>query len=158
MNVRARHRTYYFITFINDYSRYDHIYLISHESKALSYFKTFMNLVENQLNRRIKALRTDHSHEYLSEDFKTLCNEKGIDHQLSIPRTPQQNGVAERRNMTLIDMVRSMMVQANLRISYWGDVLLTATYVLNYVPSKFVTTTLYKLWTDRKPNLSYLKP
>ena len=77
-----------------------------------------MNMVENQLDRRIKALRTDRGHEYLSEEFKTLCDEKGIEYQLSIPITPQQNGVAERRNRTLLDMVRSMMAQANLPISY----------------------------------------
>ena len=117
-----------------------------------------MNMVENQLDRRIKALRTDCGREYLSEEFKTLCDEKGIEHQLSIPRTPQQNGVAERRNRTLLDIVRSMMAQANLPISYWGDALLTATYVLNRVPSKSVTTTPYELWTNRKSNISHLRP
>ena len=109
MNMRARYGAYYFITFIDDYSRYGVVYLISHKSEALSCFKTFMNIVENQLDRRIKALRTDRGREYLSEEFKTLCDEKGIEHQLSIPRTPQYNGVAERRNRTLLDMVRSML-------------------------------------------------
>ena len=89
MNVRARHGAYYFITFIDDYSRYGLVYFISHKSEALSCFKTFMNMVENQLDRRIKALRTNYGHEYLFEEFKTLCDEKGIEHQLSIPRTPQ---------------------------------------------------------------------
>ena len=89
MNVRARHGAYYFITFIDHYSRYGLVYLISYKSEALSCFKTFMNMVENQLDRRTKALRTDRSREYLSEEFKTLCDEKGIEHQLSIPRTPQ---------------------------------------------------------------------
>ena len=158
INVRARHGAYYFITFIDDYSRYGLVYLISNKSEALSCFKTFMNMVENQLDRRIKALRTDRGREYLSEEFKTLCDEKGIEHQLSIPGTPQQNGVTKRRNRTLLNMVRSMMAQANLPIFYWGDALLTATYTLNYVPSKSITTTLYELWTGQKPNLSYLKP
>ena len=90
-------------------------------------------------------MRTDRGREYLSEEFKTLCDEKGIEHQLSIPITPQQNRVAERRNRTLLDMVRSMMAQANLPISYWGDALLTATYVLNHVPSTSVITTPYEL-------------
>ena len=158
MNVRARHGAYYFITFIDDYTRYGQIYLISHKSEALSCFKTFMNLVENQLDKRIKALRTDRGREYLSDEFKALCDEKGIEHQLSIPRTPQQNGVAERRNRTLLDMVRSMMAQANLPISFWGDALQTAAYVLNRVPSKSVTSTPYELWTGRKPDLSLLRP
>lgn len=158
MNVRARHGAHYFITFIDDYTRYGHIYLMSHKSEALGCFRRFMNLVENQLDKRIKALRTDRGREYLSDEFKVLCDEKGIEHQLSIPRTPQQNGVAERRNRTLLDMMRSMMAQANLPISYWGDALLTAAYVLNRVPSKSVTFTPYELWTGRKPDLSYFRP
>ncbi|WCJ29450.1 Retrovirus-related Pol polyprotein from transposon TNT 1-94 [Euphorbia peplus] len=158
MNVRARHGAYNFITFIDDCTMYGQIYLMAHKSEALGCFRKFMNLVENQLDRKIKVLRTDRGREYLSEEFKTLCDERGIEHQLSIPYTPQQNGVAERRNRTLLDMVRSMMAQASLPISYWGDVLLTATYVLNRVPSKTVTSTPYELWTGRKPDLSVLRP
>ena len=77
---------------------------------------------------------------------------------MSIPDTPQQNGVAEKRNRTLLDMVRSMMAQANLPISYWGDALLTAAYILNRVPSKSVPSTSYEVWTGRKPDLSHLRP
>ena len=77
-----------------------------------------MNLVENQMERTIKTLRTDRGREYLSEQFKQLCENKGIRRQLTIPGTPQQNGVVERRNQTLLDMVRSMMAQANLPISF----------------------------------------
>ena len=113
-----------------------------------------MSLVENQLDKKIKALRTDRGREYLSTQFNGLCDEKGIVHQLTIPNTPQQNGVAERRNRTLLEMVRSMMAQANLPINFWGDALLTATYVLNRVPSKSVATTPYELWTGRHPDLS----
>jgi len=90
--------------------------------------------------------------------FKGFCEQKGIERQLTIPNTPQQNGVAERKNRTLLDMVRSMMAQANLDMSYWGDALLTAAYVLNRMPSKSVSSTPYELWTQRKPNLSNLRP
>ncbi|KAF7811806.1 uncharacterized protein G2W53_032782 [Senna tora] len=77
---------------------------------------------------------------------------------MTIPGTPQQNGVAERRNITLLDMVRSMMAQANLPISYCGDALLTTTFILNRVPSTSVASTSYELWTKRKPDLSILRP
>ena len=87
-----------------------------------------------------------------------MCEEKGILRQLTIPYTPQQNGVAERRNRTLLEMVRSMMVQANLPITFWGDALLTAVYILNRVPSKSVSSTPYELWNNRKPDLSNLRP
>ena len=102
-------------------------------------------MVENQLDRTVKALRTDRGREYLSDQFKALCDEKGIARQLTIPGTPQQNGVAERRNRTLLEMVRLMMAQASLPILFWGDALLTAAFVLNRVPSKSVNTTPYEL-------------
>jgi transposase InsO family protein len=98
MNIRARHGGSYFITFIDDYTRYGHVYLISHKSEALNCFRRYMILVENQLDKSIKALRTDRGREYLSEQFKELCEGKGIKRQLTMPRMPQQNGVAERRN------------------------------------------------------------
>ena len=78
MNVRARHGSFYFITFIDDYTRYGHVYLISHKSKALDCFKRYMRLVESQLDKSIKALRANRGREYLSEQFKELCDEKGI--------------------------------------------------------------------------------
>ena len=68
-----------------------------------------MRLVENQLDKSIKAFRTDRGCKYLSEQFKELCDEKGIARQLTMPYTPQQNGLTERRNQTLLEMVRSMM-------------------------------------------------
>ena len=89
MSVRARHGALYFITFIDDFTRYGHVYLNSHKSEALVCFKQFMSMVENQLDRSIKALRTDCGREYLSDQFKGLCDEKGIVRQLTIPSTPQ---------------------------------------------------------------------
>ena len=156
MNVRARHGASYFITFIDNFTRYGHVHLISHKSEALECFRLYLNEIENQLEKKVKTLRTDHGREYLSKQSKKLCNDKGIIRQLTIPSTLQQNGVAERRNITLLDMVRSMMVQANLPISYWGDALLTDVYILNHVPSKYVPTTPYERWNGRKPDLSFL--
>ena len=88
-----------------------------HIVMTLDVFKCFVAEVETKLERRAKTLRTDRGHEYLSDMFKDYCEEKGITRHLTIPYTPQQNGVAERRNRTLLDMVRSIMAQANLSIS-----------------------------------------
>uniref|UniRef100_A0A2N9F7V6 Integrase catalytic domain-containing protein n=1 Tax=Fagus sylvatica TaxID=28930 RepID=A0A2N9F7V6_FAGSY len=158
MNVKARHGASYFLTFIDDYTRYGYVQLIAHRYEALDCFKRFVAEVENQHEKSLKALRTDRGREYLSDQFKDLCEEKGIRRQLTIPNTPQQNGVAERRNRTLLDMVRSMMAQANLPISFWGDALLTAAYILNRVPSQSVSSTPYELWKGEKPNLEHLRP
>ena len=158
MNVKDRHGEIYFITFIDDFTRYGYVYLISHKSQALDCFIKFMNLVENQSDKKIKALRTYQSREYLTNKLKRLCDENRIVHQLTIPYTSQQNGVVERRNRALFEMVRSMMAQAHFPITYWGNALLTTTFVPNFVPSKPVTTTPYELWTNRKPDLSSLRP
>ena len=109
MNVRARHGGFYFITFIDDYTRYSYVYLISHKSEALDCFRRYMRLVENQLDKSIKTLKTDCGREYLSKQYKELFDENGIARQLTMPYTPQQNGVVERRNRKLLEMVRSMM-------------------------------------------------
>ena len=158
MNVKACHGTSYFLTFIDDYSRFSYFYLISHRFVALDCFKRFVAEVENQKERNVKVFQTNRGREYLAKQFQELCEEKGIRRQLTIPSTPQQNGVAERRNRTLLEMVRPMMAQANLPISFWGDALLIAAYILNHVPSKLVPTTPYELWTGTKPNLENLQP
>ena len=75
---------------------------------------------------------------------------------MTVPGTPQQNGVAERRNKTLLDMVRSMMSYSTLPISFWGYALNTAMYLLNLVPSKSVPKTLVELWNRRKPSMRHL--
>jgi hypothetical protein len=88
MSVRARHGASYFITFIDDYSRYGYVYLIAHKSEALSCFILFLTEVENQKSSTVKTLRTDRGREYLSDEFRSLCEGKGIVRQLTIPRTP----------------------------------------------------------------------
>ena len=70
MSVRTRHGVMYFITFIDDYSRFGHVYLISHKSETLDYFRSYLNLINNQLDKKIKVLRMDHGREYLLEQFK----------------------------------------------------------------------------------------
>ncbi|KAL0445142.1 UNVERIFIED_CONTAM: hypothetical protein Slati_2236900, partial [Sesamum latifolium] len=94
--------------------------------------------VENQTNRKIKALRSDRGGEYLSGEFIDYLNENGILSQWTPPGTPQLNGVAERRNQTLLDMVRSMTSFTELPPSFWGYALETAAKLLNIAPSKSV--------------------
>ena len=114
--------------------------------------------MENQLDKKIKALRSDRCGEYLNQDFYAHLKSCGILSQWTPPPgTPQLNGVSERRNRTLLDMVRSMMSLAELPISFWGFALETAAFTLNRVPSKFVEKTPYEMWTGKVPSLSFLK-
>ncbi|KAD3337408.1 hypothetical protein E3N88_32928 [Mikania micrantha] len=95
----------FYVTFTDDYSKYGYIYLIKHKSETFEKFKEFKQEVENQLGRKIKMFRSDRGGEYLSIEFHDYLKECGIVSQLTPPRTPQLNGVAERRNRTLLDMV-----------------------------------------------------
>jgi transposase InsO family protein len=87
--------------------------------------------------------------------FVRFLRENGIVAQYSTPGEPQQNGVAERHNITLMDMVRSMLSYSNLPLGLWMEALKTAIHILDSVPSKSVTKTPYELWIGRKPTLNY---
>ncbi|KAJ9552454.1 hypothetical protein OSB04_016499 [Centaurea solstitialis] len=126
----------YFITFTYDFSRYGYVYLMRHKSESFERFKEFQNEVQNQLGRKIKFLRSDRGGKYLSDEFDNHLMECGIVSQLTPPYTPQMNGVSERRNRTLLDMVRSMMCHSTLPISFWGHALKTAAHILNRAPTK----------------------
>lgn len=157
MSSLARGRFYYFITFTDDFSRYGYVYLMRHKSESFEKFKEFKNEVQNQFGKSIKALRSDRGGEYLSQDFDDLLKECGIISQLTPPGTPQWNGVSERRNRTLLDMVRSMMSHADLPISFWGHALETAAFTLNRVPTKTVQKTPFEMWTGKRPSMSFMK-
>ncbi|WP_248788856.1 DDE-type integrase/transposase/recombinase [Escherichia coli] len=157
ISTQARGGFQYFITFTDDFSRYGYVYLMRHKSESFEKFKEFKNEVENQLGKSIKVLRSDRGGEYLDREFLDYLKECGIVSQLTPPGTPQWNGVSERRNRTLLDMVRSLMSQADLPNSFWGHALETAAFTLNRVPSKSVQKTPYEIWSGRHPNLSFMK-
>ncbi|KAI3751915.1 hypothetical protein L2E82_23009 [Cichorium intybus] len=131
-----------------------HIDLIKHKSNTFEKFKEFKNEVENQLSRKINILRSDRGGEYLSIEFLDYLKECGIVSQLSPRRTPQLNGVAERQNRTLLDMVCSMMSRASLPIHFWGYALETAAHILNLIPTKKVAKTPREMWTGKVPSPS----
>ena len=98
---------------------------MKHKSESFEKFKEFHNEVEKQIGKSIKKIRSDRGGEYLLDDFKVYLKDHGIISQLTPPGTPQHNGVAERRNRTLLDMVRSMMSISELLISFWRHALET---------------------------------
>ena len=126
------------------------------KSKAFEKFKEFRAEVENQLGKHIKAIQSDQGGEYLLGDFKDYLTQNGIVSQLTALGTPQQNGIAERRNRTLLEMVRSMMSYSTLPIFFWGYALKTTMHILNLVPSKSVPNTPKELWSGRKPSIKCL--
>ena len=154
----------YFITFIDDFSRYGHIELIREKSESLDAFKVFKTNVELQKGKKIKAVNSDRGGEYYGRydetgrtpgPFARYLQECGIDAKYTMPGIPQQNGIAERRNRTLLDMVRCMLIHSSLPEFLWGEALKTAAYILNQVPSKSVPKTPYELWSSKKPSLRH---
>ena len=109
MSTSARGGYEYFITFIDDYSRYGYIYLMRYKSEAFDKFKEFKIIVEIHQGRSVKSLRSDRGGEYLLGEFRQFLEDHRITSQLAAPGQPQQNGVVERKNRTLLEMVRSMM-------------------------------------------------
>jgi hypothetical protein len=155
-----------FITFTDDYSRFGYIYPIKERTEALDKFKIFKAKVENQHSSKIKVVWSDRGGEYYGRHtpygqipgpFARFLQENGIVAQYSTPGEPQQNGVAERRNRTLMDMVCSMMSYSTLPLSLWMEALKIAIHILNIVPSKSVPKTPYELWTGKVPSLNQLR-
>ena len=118
MTTQAREGYFYFITFMEDLSRFGYVYLMKHKFEAFDKFKEYQCMIKKQTKKYIKVLRSDRGGEYLSSKFFDHLKSKGILSEWIPPYTPQLNGVAERRNRTLIDMVWSMMCFTDLPISF----------------------------------------
>ncbi|GKA93037.1 retrotransposon protein, putative, ty1-copia subclass [Tanacetum coccineum] len=155
--IVSRQGANYFITFTEDFSRYGYVYLLKYEHDVFETFKVFQKEVENQLRMTIKALCSDHGGEYMSQEFLDHLKEHGIIAHHTPLYTLQHNGVSERRNRTILDMVRSMMSQTILPKSFWDYALESVARILNMVPTKKVEKTPYEVWHGQAPKMSYLK-
>src|SRR3954463_6264648 len=126
----------YFMTLIDDSTRYCYVYLLKSKDEALTFFKNYKAEAENQLDRKIKRLRSDRGGEYFSNEFDLFCAEHGIIHERTPPYSPQSNGVADQKNRTLTDLDNAMLDISGLSKAWWAEAILTAWHVLNKVPAK----------------------
>ena len=148
----------YFITFIDDFSRYTHVYLLRHKSEALSVFKQYKISVELQTGFSIKTLRSDNGGEYISNLFDDFCKDQGIHHEFTVPYSPQQNGVAERKNRTILNAIRCMLIHSGLSRSFWTEALLTAIFVQNHLPTTAPAGKIpITAWTGKTPSVSHFR-
>ena len=149
----------YFITFTDDYSRYCSTYFLKSKSEALEKFKEFKVSVETESGMKIKAMRADRGGEYLSDEFKSFLKKCGIRSEFTAAYSPQQNGVSERLNRTLVEAARSMLSHAGLGNIYWAEAVATATYLHNRMVSTAlkIGETPYLLWYGEKPNLKHIR-
>ncbi|CAJ2651723.1 unnamed protein product [Trifolium pratense] len=118
--------------------------------------RTDFDEVQNEKGSNIISIRSDHGGEFENSYFESFFNENGISHNFSCPRTPQQNGVVERKNRTLQEMARTMIDESNVEKYFWAEAINTACYILNRMSiRKVLNKTPYELWKDKKPNVSY---
>jgi hypothetical protein len=121
-------------------------------------FKAYKALVENQIGMKIKTLRSDNGGEFVSKKLDDFWHECGIQRQTSAPYTPQQNGVAERANRTIMECARNMILAQGLDLEFWAEAVNTAVYIKNRCPTKALDSkTPQEAWTSAKPDVSHLR-
>ncbi|UYV65928.1 hypothetical protein LAZ67_3005902 [Cordylochernes scorpioides] len=147
----------YFITFTDDYSRYTKTYLLKGKDEAYEKIKDYVISAHTEFGKNIQTIRTDNGREYVNRQVEDFLNQSGIKHQLTVPYSPAQNGVAERKNRSLMEMTRCMLFDSGLPQSLWAEAVTTANYLHNRIPSKATDKTPFELWTNRKPSLKHLK-
>lgn len=149
---------HYALVIVDDYSRYSWVMFLAHKNDAFPAFTKLCRKVQNEKGFLISSIRSDHGREIDNSEFELFCDEHGIDHNFSAPRTPQQNGVVERKNRTLEDMARTMLCDKNLPRYFWAEAVNTACYVMNRVMIRpILKITPYELWKGRKPNISHFR-
>ncbi|CAL2253605.1 unnamed protein product [Prunus armeniaca] len=128
----------WFVTFIDDCTRMTWVSLLTTKGEVSSKFQQFYQMVETQFHTRIQVLRSDNGGEFLNHDLNQFLQDHDIIHQSSCPHTPQQNGVAERKNRYLLEVVRASLFGAKMPRPFWGEAVLSATYIINRIPSSIL--------------------
>ena len=148
----------YFVTFIDNFSRYIVVYPMKHKSEIHQKFTEYRLMVENMFECKIKRIRSDNGGEYTSNEFVDYLKQNGILEDETIPYSPQQNGVAERCNRTLMESVRSMLYHSNSPLKFWAKALVTAVHIRNRSPTScFLGETPYERWYKEKPDVGHFR-
>ncbi|KAF5760609.1 putative RNA-directed DNA polymerase [Helianthus annuus] len=149
----------YCLVVTDDYSRFSWVSFMAHKSETPGILKDLLTMLENLYTLKVKRIRSDNGTEFKNQVMDEFCTSKGILHEYSSRYTPQQNGVAERKNRTIIETARTMLVESELPIQFWGEAVSAACYTLNRVLTvKRHGKTCFELLQRRKPDLSYLEP
>ncbi|KAL5715795.1 hypothetical protein ACHQM5_017567 [Ranunculus cassubicifolius] len=148
----------WFVTFIDDFSRRVWLYPMKHKNEVTAIFKMWKTLVEKQTGRVVKYIRSDNGGEYIEDPLKVFCAEQGIGRHFTVKGTPQQNGVAERMNRTLLEKARCMMSNAGLKKFWWAEALNMACFLINRSPhSALDYKTPMEVWSGSPVDYSELK-
>nr|GEV73917.1 retrovirus-related Pol polyprotein from transposon TNT 1-94 [Tanacetum cinerariifolium] len=157
--VKSLNKKSYFLVITDDYSRFTWVFFLATKDETTPILKTFITDLENQLSLKVKVIRSDNGTEFKNSDLNQFCGLKGIKREFSVPRTPQQNGIAERKNRTLIEAARTMLADLLLPILFWAEAVNTACYVQNRVlVTKPHNKTPYELLHGRTPSIGFMRP
>ncbi|KAJ9567467.1 LOW QUALITY PROTEIN: hypothetical protein OSB04_003433 [Centaurea solstitialis] len=157
VNVQSIAGKKYTLVIVDEYSRYTWVFFLRSKSDAPEEIILFVRKMERLNNLTVRSIRSDHGTEFKNSTLETFFDQKGISQNFSSVRTPQQNGVAERRNRTLIEAARSMLSEANLATQFWAEAVNTACYTQNrsLIVKRFRRTP-YELFCNRKPSIEHL--
>nr|GEW74306.1 hypothetical protein [Tanacetum cinerariifolium] len=156
--VKSLNKKSYYLVVIDDYSRFSWVFFLATKDETSTILKTFIAGIENHINHKVKIIRSDNGNEFKNHDLNQLCEMKGIKGEFSVARTPQHNGVTERKNRTLIDAARTMLADSLLPIPFWVEAYNTACYVQNRVlVTKIYNKTPYELLLGRTPSIGFMR-
>lgn len=148
----------YVFVLIDDHTRYMWTILLKEKSEAFEKFKCFKTRMEQERQTMVKTFRTDRGGEFISHEFQAYCDKNGIKRHLTAPYSPQQNGVVERCNRTLLEMTRSMLKHMHVPNYMWGEAIRHSTYLINRVATRSLDgITPYEALRGIKPNLAHLR-
>lgn len=144
----------YFVLFVDDFSRKTFLYPMKTKSEVVDKFIEFKNRVECETGRKIRKFRSDIGGEYICGRLKAYFKQHGIQHQTTTPYTPEQNGLAERMNRTIVEKARCMLFDSDLSKQFWAEAVSTAAYIVNRLPcGNDMDVTPEEAWTGRKPDV-----
>lgn len=151
-------RKRYVFVLIDDCTRYMWTILLEEKGEAFDKFLVFKKIAEQETGAVLKTFRSDRGGEFTSHEFKNFCDKNGVNRHLTAPYSPQQNGVVERRNRTLLEMTRSLLKHMGVPNFLWGEAVRHATYLINRVAKRsLVGKTPYEALRNKKPNVGHLK-
>ncbi|KAJ0468434.1 putative RNA-directed DNA polymerase [Helianthus annuus] len=152
MQTKSMGGNFYFFLLTDDYTRMSWVYFLNKKSESLEMFKKFKIKVEKESGYSIKALRTDRGGEFIGKVFNDFCALHGIRRDLTTPYTTEQNGIAERKNRTVVEMARCMLQAKRLSNRFWGEAVSTAVYLTSLSPTTAISgKTPYEMWYGEKP-------
>nr|GEW92365.1 putative ribonuclease H-like domain-containing protein [Tanacetum cinerariifolium] len=157
--VSSLNHRWYCLVVTNDFFRFTWTFFLRTKDETSSIIRNFITKIENLKDLKVKIIRCDNGGEFKNKEMNEFCTKKGIRREFSNARTPQENGVAERRNRTLIKAARTMLDDAKLLVTFWAEAINTACYVQNRVlVNKSQNKTPYELFNSRIPAIGFLRP